>query len=86
MLIYDIFISKKAEKSIALLKSAHLNKFKEIIVELRKSPFNYPYKKIRGIKHTYRTRIGDIRVLYSVDKGKLIILIIDVDNRGNIYK
>jgi len=84
--IYQIFISKNAEKFIGQLKPAHLSKFKEIVTELKKSPFNYPYKKIRGKKNTYRIRIGDIRVLYYVDKGRLTILIVDVDTRGNIYQ
>lgn len=50
------------------------------------SPFNYPYKKIRGKENTYRIRIRGFRILYKVIKSELVIYIIDIDKRGQIYK
>lgn len=44
--------------------------------------------KMQGYRSLYRLRVGDYRVLYSVDnKGKLIVVTVsDVDNRGQVYK
>ena len=32
-----------------------------------------------------RLRVGDYRVVYTVDNGELIVLVIDAGNRGEIY-
>ena len=79
-------LTKKAEKSLKILKRSDLEKFKVIIDQLKSSPFNYPYKKIKGKNNTYRIRIRGFRILYKVDKGNLVIVIIDIDKRGSIYK
>lgn len=39
-----------------------------------------------GYENRYRLRVGDYRVLYEVRDGKLIILIIGVGHRRDIYR
>ncbi|MDR3419451.1 MAG: type II toxin-antitoxin system RelE/ParE family toxin [Nevskia sp.] len=41
-------------------------------------------KKLQG-REGYRLRIGGYRVIYTVDKGKLIVTVIAVGARGGIY-
>ncbi|MCC8419065.1 MAG: type II toxin-antitoxin system RelE/ParE family toxin [Rickettsia endosymbiont of Glossina mortisans submortisans] len=46
-----------------------------------------PYKENNNIEKLigydgYRLRIGDYRVIYRINKGKLEILVINVDVRG----
>ncbi|MHA2251497.1 MAG: type II toxin-antitoxin system RelE family toxin [Candidatus Kariarchaeaceae archaeon] len=79
-------ITKKAEKSLRILKKRDIIKFREITEQLKISPFNYPYKKIKGKQNTYRIRIRGFRILYKIDKGNLLIFIIDIDKRGTIFK
>ena len=43
-------------------------------------------KKLKGYDDLLRLRVGDYRIIYTVDNGKLIIYVIDIDNRGDIYK
>ena len=33
----------------------------------------------------YRLRVGDYRVIYILDNGILLITVVDVDNRGDVY-
>ena len=33
----------------------------------------------------YRLRVGEYRIIYSVDNGKFIVHVIDAGNRGQIY-
>jgi mRNA interferase RelE/StbE len=79
-------LTKKSEKSLKILKKSDLAKFRAITEQLMISPFNYPYKKIKGKQNTYRIRIGRFRILYKVNKGNLLIIIIDIDKRGTVYK
>ncbi len=54
---------------------------------LRVSIENLPLgdvKKLKGFEDEYRLRVGDLRVLFSVQNG--IIFINDIQSRGQIYK
>ena len=84
--IYQIYLTNKANKSLKMLKKSDLVKFREITENLKISPFNYPYKKIRGKDNTYRIRIRGFRILYKVEKGEMMIFIIDIDKRSTVYK
>ncbi|MFX0560916.1 type II toxin-antitoxin system RelE/ParE family toxin [Tepidibacillus infernus] len=42
-------------------------------------------KKLKGNEY-YRLRIGDIRVFFTKNDKKLIILVIDIGNRGQVYE
>lgn len=33
-----------------------------------------------------RLRVGDYRIIYTVEHGELIVYVIDIGNRGEIYK
>ena len=41
---------------------------------------------MQGHLNTYRLRVGDYRILYTVDNDVLIIRVIEVGNRGDVYK
>ena len=46
----------------------------------------YPMRKqLKGHRGLYRLRVGDYRIIYSVDNGKLIVRVVDAGNRGQIY-
>lgn len=34
----------------------------------------------------YRTRIGVYRVIYSIDDGALVVLVLDIDHRRDAYR
>jgi mRNA interferase RelE/StbE len=43
-------------------------------------------KKIQGEENLYRIRSGDYRILYRVFEAKIIILILNIGHRKDIYK
>ena len=43
-------------------------------------------KKIVGTEHTYRLRVGDYRVVYSIENNDLIIEVVRVGHRKDIYR
>lgn len=42
-------------------------------------------KKLVG-RPGYRLRVGDWRVLFTLDDGKLIVRVLDVGARGGVYQ
>lgn len=43
-------------------------------------------KKLREQRGRLRIRSGDFRVIYEVHDGVLLVLVVEVGNRRNIYK
>ncbi len=79
---YTVKLTKKAEKFIKKQDKDTQRRIIKAIVELPEGDV----KKLKGIKETYRLRVGDYRVLFEKDDEELIIIVIDVGNRGEIYK
>ena len=43
-------------------------------------------KKLAGYEDRYRLRVGDYRVIYEVQDGQLVILVLGVGHRREIYR
>lgn len=43
-------------------------------------------KRLKGHQDLLRLRVGDYRVIYTVNNGKLIVCVVDIGNRGDVYK
>lgn len=57
--------------------------FKAIAIDVNSS--NYDVKKLSG-REGFRLRIGRYRAIYRVDDGQLVIMVINVGPRGDVYK
>lgn len=80
-----IVYSKSAEKDILVLgKSLGQRIFKKTAL-LKNQPFELGSQKLAGGKG-YRIRIGDYRVVYTVDKKNKLITIIKIGHRREIYR
>ena len=83
--MYKIIIKKKAKKFIDKLPK---NERLRVAIAIEQLPNGEDIKKLKGEKNKglLRLRVGDYRIIYSVDNGKLIVYVIDAGNRGEIYK
>ena len=81
---YTIDIKKRAERFIVKLPRPEKERVLKAIYKL---PEGEDIKQLNGKKNKglFRLRVGDYRIIYSVDNGKLIIYVIDAGNRGEIY-
>lgn len=82
-LMYRIIVKKKAKKFIDKLP---INERKRIVYAIERLPNGEDIKKLKGYSDLLRLRVGEYRIIYSVDNGKLIVYVVDVGNRGDIYK
>lgn len=80
--MYQIIIKKKAKKFIDKLPA---NERRRIVAAIELLPNGEDIKKLKGHDGLLRLRVGDYRIIYSVDNGKLIVYVIDVGPRGQIY-
>ena len=79
---YDIVIQKSAEK---FLRNQNTKTQERLLKAIYRLPDGTDIKKIKG-HNLYRLRIGNYRVIYSIDDSVKIIAVEDIDNRGDVYK
>lgn len=79
---YRIVFQKAAEK---FLKKQDRKTQERLLLAINQLPQGTDIKKLQGY-NMYRMRVGSIRVLYIIDDIIKIILIENIDNRGDVYK
>ncbi len=86
MVSYRIIWRNSASKELYGLERKIICKIISKVEELAVEPFPYGIKKLKGTKHTYRLRIEQYRIIYSVISKVLVVEVIHVGHRKDIYK
>lgn len=81
---YEVRMSPKALKQLKKLDKKHSKRLIIKIYELADNPIPRTTQKLVA-KRGYRIRVGVYRILYEVNKNELIVHIIEVGHRKNIY-
>lgn len=82
---YTVVITKSAEKELAKLPVQIILRIRDAVNELADEPRPPTCKKLKGFKDLYRIRIGDYRVIYSVQDSVLTVEILKIGDRKDIY-
>jgi mRNA interferase RelE/StbE len=82
--MYSIDFSKKAQKKLDKLSDDIANPILSAIGSLSNNPRPQGYRKLKGRKG-YRIRVGDYRVIYEIFDNILLIDVIDLGHRKEIY-
>lgn len=79
---YKIIFEKAALK---FLRKQDRRTQERIIKAIQYLPNGVDIKRLQG-HDLYRMRIGNVRILYSIEEVLKIINIENIDNRGDVYK
>lgn len=82
--MYEVIYSKKSEKNILQLPKKHQKHILLVIERLRIRPQKY-FQRLIGEK-VYQLRADEYHIIADIQNDRLLILIIDVGHRKNIYK
>ena len=82
---YEISILRRAQKELAKLPQSDYQRIRNAISNLANNPRPSGCKKLKG-RPAWRIRIGDYRVIYEIRDRQLIIVVIDVGHRRDIYR
>ncbi len=83
-MIYEVIFTETALNQLRKLERKAQERIINTIERVRISPERY-LRKLKG-RPEYRLRAGDYRVLLLVDNKQLILLVVEVGHRKNIYK
>ena len=79
---YKIVFQKAA---IKFLKKQDKKTQERLLTTINQLPQGTDIKKLKGLD-MYRMRVGNMRILYTIDDSIKIISIENIDNRGDVYK
>lgn len=82
---YRIIIERTARKEIQKLNPADQNTIIQAIKKLAEEPRPIGCKKLKG-RTAWRVRAGDYRIIYEIQDNLLIVTIITVGHRRDVYK
>lgn len=81
---YILSFSRQAIKELEKINEPFYSNIKQAIINLSENPRPVGYIKLKG-RDGYRIRIGNYRVIYEIFDDQLLIDIISVGHRKDIY-
>lgn len=81
---YTVILSKKAQKQLDKLPDNIAEPIFEAIANLEENPRPAGIKKLKG-RDGYRVRVGNYRIIYEIFDNELLIDVIAVGHRKDIY-
>jgi len=83
-LVYSIYLTRTAKGQLNKIDKSAAKRIVKKLRSIAPDPFHY-ITRLAG-SDIYKLRVGDYRVKMTIEKDKLIIIVIEVGHRRNIYK
>jgi mRNA interferase RelE/StbE len=83
---YKVEILKDALKQLKKLSSELQERIQLKIDNLATEPRPNGVKKLKGKENTYRTRVGDYRIVYDIIDDILLVNVVEIGHRSKVYK
>ena len=86
MASYRVEFARSAEKDLRKIAKKEIPRILSAVETLADEPRPSGAKKLTGSKRTYRMRVGGYRVVYEVEDGILVVLVVRIASRGDVYR
>lgn len=83
---YQIEISNRAVKQLKKLSTDIRDRINEKILDLAENPRPSGVVKLENTENQYRIRVGNYRVLYEIQDDVLIVKVVRVGHRRDVYR
>lgn len=81
---YTLSFTRQALKALEKINNPYYDQLKKAISDLCLNPRPVGYKQLNG-RDGYRIRVGDYRIIYDIFDDILVVDIIAIGHRKNIY-
>lgn len=89
MVKFQVELSSKAKKFYLACSKDLVRRLNDCFAALEADPYHGPNikrLKTRPQERLYRYRIGDYRVIYEVFEREVVVLIVKIAKRADVYK
>lgn len=83
---YAVEFTRRAAKDLTALPRPAQLRVARRIDRLADSPRPRGCRKLAGPEAFYRIRVGDVRIIYSIEDRRLVVLVIRIGHRREVYR
>jgi mRNA interferase RelE/StbE len=83
---YSIEVSATAERQIRKLPRSDQLRVVRVIQALGMNPRPPGCRKLSGYGDVFRVRVGRYRVLYAIEDRRMVIIVLKVGDRKDVYR
>lgn len=83
---YRVIVARAAEKGLVRAPKEDVRRIRLAIRALAQNPRPHGYIKLVNRGDQFRIRVGDWRVIYEVMDEVLVVLVIKIANRSDVYR
>lgn len=83
---YTVLLSKNAGKELKRLPGPDANRVFKAIAKLGDNPRPNGCKKLKDFDDSWRIRKGNYRVIYTIDDDRIIVDVITIGHRKDVYR
>lgn len=83
---YDVVVPLRVGKQIDALARADWRRVRAVIDGLSQEPRPKGALRLTGQHDTWRIRVGDYRILYAIEDDRLVVLLLKVAHRREVYR
>ncbi len=84
--VFGIEVSATAERQLAKLSKADQVRVLRVAQQLAFEPRPLGCRKLQGYDDLWRVRVGDYRIIYSIDDRRVVIVVLKVGHRREVYR
>jgi mRNA interferase RelE/StbE len=83
---YSIQFTPPAQRDFSALGRATQQRLRRRIDRLAEDPFPVGAKKLHAEEPFYRIRVSDYRVIYQVEAKELVLIVVKIGHRREVYR
>jgi len=83
---YRIVMTAEARRNMLALPKDIVRRVDACILALAEKPRLPRTKKLKGTGDLWRVRVGDYRIVYQIEDDRLLIVVIRIGHRREIYR
>lgn len=83
---YSILLAPSAERQLKACTPATQKRLVKRMKDLRDNPRPQGVKKLAGEDDLYRIREGDYRIIYTIRDKEMIVLVVKIGDRKEVYR
>jgi mRNA interferase RelE/StbE len=83
---YSIQFTSRARRDLDGLDRAVQQHLRTHIDRLAANPIPAGAKKLHGDEPYYRIRVGDYRLVYQIDGKELVVIVVKIGHRKEVYR
>ena len=85
--MYRLKVDKHAEKILGKLDVHMRRRILQALVLLAENPYlDSSIKRLQGKEGLFRKRVGDYRIIFRIFDDELIVIVLKIGSRGDVYK